>query len=111
MKKIKISSSLIIKYVYAIVFLANAAVIFYFYNFLNENVYKSFAIDQEFLSAQVKKSTEGIDSAKFENIKNSLDKKLSDKMISEDAEINLNQITNSDDADNDFQQVMNSLDQ
>lgn len=83
MKKLKINSNTFFKYVYALIFLGNIAVFFYLYNFLNEYVYESFAIDQSFLEAQVKMTSEGINKTQFEETNSKIEKKLNKNILLE----------------------------
>lgn len=76
MKKIKLNSTTVFKYIYLVIFFGGIFILFQLYNFLNEHVYKTFAVDQDFLSTQVKKTSEVINSEKFEEIKINLDNKL-----------------------------------
>jgi len=83
MKKPKINSNTLFKYFYALIILGNITVFFYLYNFLDEYVYKSFAIDQSFLEAQVKMTSEGINKAQFEEIDSKIEKKLNQSALPE----------------------------
>ena len=85
MKKIKIKPKFIFKLVYLVIIIANIYIVYYLYNFLNENVYETFALNENFLSAQVKNNSEGINKDGFEivnnNLNNKLNKKFSNKIL------------------------------
>jgi len=83
MKKIKLESKTLFKYIHIFIIIGNIFIFFHLYNFLNEYVYKSFAIDQTYLEDQVRMKDEGIDKLKFDEANTRIEKKLNKTIITE----------------------------
>lgn len=75
MIKLKFTLNNILLYTYIIIFIINILVIFFLYSFINKNIVNTIYITEDTLLNQTNLIPENINSNKFENIINSLEKK------------------------------------
>jgi hypothetical protein len=66
--KLKLNQVSIFKYIYIIFIIINLFIIFYLYNFFNENLYSAIVVDQSLIEAQARQSMEDVNIEKFNNI-------------------------------------------
>jgi hypothetical protein len=73
--QLKINSAKIFIIIYVLIGLANVAVVFLLYQFINNSVYRSIFVDQSFIESQSIKAGNDLNVGKIKNVADQIDAK------------------------------------